>query len=200
MICTTGMILEKLGKDYSNPRGKLQRLVRDGDYIPIVQGLYETDRNISGHLLAGAIRNPSYLSFEYALSFYGMIPEMVRVYTSATTRTHRSKMYTTPFGTYTFRDVPVNAFRWGQRQLDEGGVSFWIATREKALCDELYIKPPVNSVQDIEDMLFDDLRVYEDEFDELDIDDIIELAPKYRSSNTRLLADYLKVRYRWIQL
>ena len=60
MIKTTGMILEEL-KQYTSPADKLTRLVRTGKYVPIVKGLYETDRAVPGYVLAGSIYGPSYL-------------------------------------------------------------------------------------------------------------------------------------------
>ena len=82
MIKTTAMMLEEL-RDYGNPRMKLSRMVRDGEIYSVVKGLYETDRNTPAHLLAGSVYGPSYISFEYALSFYGLIPEGVYTVTCA---------------------------------------------------------------------------------------------------------------------
>lgn len=83
MIKTTNMILEELYQ-YASPADKLSRMVRDGKYIPIVKGLYETQRSTPGYLLAGSIYGPSYLSFEFALAYHGLIPEAVYTFTSAT--------------------------------------------------------------------------------------------------------------------
>lgn len=83
MIITNDAILKKLA-NYSNKNTKLAREVRDGKIIKIVNGLYETDSNTPGYLLAGSIYGPSYISFEYALSYYGMIPERVTTITCAT--------------------------------------------------------------------------------------------------------------------
>ena len=44
----------------------------------------ETDSTVSGHLLAASIYGPSYLSFEFALSWHGLIPEAVYNCTAAT--------------------------------------------------------------------------------------------------------------------
>lgn len=68
---------------YSNPKMKIGRLVKEGKLIPIIQGIYETDKSIPGYYLSGIIYDPSYLSFEFALSWYGLIPETVYNYTSA---------------------------------------------------------------------------------------------------------------------
>lgn len=90
-------------------------------------------------MLATAIRSPSYLSFEYDLYHYDIIPERVYVFISATYNTHRTKMYNTPFGTFTYRDSPKEAFHWGVTYHEENGHSCWIAEPVKAICDKLYI-------------------------------------------------------------
>ena len=77
------MLMDEL-KAYANPKTKLSRLVKENVYFPIVRGLYETSPHTAGYLLAGSIYGPSYLSFEFALSFYGLIPERVTTFTSAT--------------------------------------------------------------------------------------------------------------------
>ena len=99
MLKTTGMILEEL-KGYKSPADKLARLVKAGAYIPVVKGLYETDRTVPGYLLAGSIYGPSYLSFEFALGYYGFIPEAVRTFTSATCDKKKKKIYKTLLETF----------------------------------------------------------------------------------------------------
>lgn len=59
-------------------------MVKSGEYIQIVKGFYETDKSTADYLLAGSIYGPSYLSFEFALAFCGLIPEAVYTFTSAT--------------------------------------------------------------------------------------------------------------------
>lgn len=192
MMYTTGMLKDTLS-GYSNPACRLQRLVRDGVYTPVVRGLYESDPHTPPHFLASAIRSPSYISFEWALSHYGMIPEEVRAVTSATCATSRSKVYCTPFGTFTYRDVPARVFRFGARFNLEEGYSWWLATPEKALCDMVYVKPAVRSLGDMEDMVYEDLRVYEDTMEGLDAGIVRELSEMYRSTNVRLLSKMLEV-------
>lgn len=77
------MILQSL-QCYKNQKAKLGRMVKSGEYFPIVKGLYETEKNTAGYLLAGSIYGPSYLSLEFALAYYGMIPEAVYTFTSVT--------------------------------------------------------------------------------------------------------------------
>lgn len=191
MLCTTQMILDDL-KDYGNPQCKLQRLVRDGAYTKVVRGLYETDPKTPGRYLASAIRSPSYLSFEYALRYYNMIPEMVRVFTSATFDTGKTKTYRNAFGTYTFRDSPKEAFYVGVHVIEESGRTYCIATREKAVCDELYLKSPVRSRKALKEMLYEDLRLEEDDILSLDRDMVRELSRRYHSTSVSALSDYLE--------
>ena len=114
MIKTTAMLLEEL-REYGSPKSKLARMAERGECFPITRGLYETDRNAPAYLLAGSIYGPSYISFEYALSRYGLIPEAVYAVTCATFEKKKKKKYETPFGTFTYRDVPSEAFPLGLR-------------------------------------------------------------------------------------
>ena len=191
MITTTHILLDQL-KDYANPQSKIRRMVDAGELFPIVRGLYETGRNVSPYLLAASIYGPSYVSFETALSYYGMIPERVVVVTSASFRKHKTKIYDTLFGTFIFRDVPPKAFPLGIRLVKEGEYYFRIATREKALCDKLYQVQPMRNQREIEACLYDDLRIYEDEMETLDQAFIERLSGLYHSTNIRLLSSYLR--------
>ena len=65
---------------YVNPAAKIARLVKSGELSQIIKGLYETDSSAPGHYLAGIIYGPSYLSFDFALSWHGLIPEAVYAY------------------------------------------------------------------------------------------------------------------------
>jgi hypothetical protein len=49
-------------------------------------------------LIANHLYGPSYVSLDYALGHYGLIPEAVRQITSVTTR--RGKTYDTPLGRF----------------------------------------------------------------------------------------------------
>lgn len=192
MLVSTQMIVRNL-KDYSNPKMKLGRLVAEGIYVPIIRGLYETDPNVNGYLIS-SFYSPSYLSFEYALSRYNLIPEGVRAYTLATYGKNRSKEYETPFGTFYCYDVPKRVFRMGVRLMEENGYIYWLATPEKALCDKLYDIEPVDSKKNIESLLFDDLRIDEDGLDNMDTDFIELLSQSYHCRNVSFLSEYLKGR------
>ena len=191
MIKTTAILLEEL-KQYASPASKLSRMVKKGECIQIVKGLYETDPSTPGYLLAGSIYGPSYLSFEFALSYHGMIPEAVYTFTSATFNKKKKKKHETPFGTFTYRDVPSEVFSLGVIIVREGEYSFLIATPEKALCDTLYTKSPVANQQELRSLLFEDMRIDEMEFSKLKIDDVLLLAEKYRSTNVHKLSRLMR--------
>ena len=102
MIVTTAMLRDQW-KDYGDPAGKISRLKQHGELLQLTRGVYETDPDAPGHCLAGAIPGPSYLSFDYALSCYGLIPEAVRVYASATFSRRKASEFRSAFGQYAYR-------------------------------------------------------------------------------------------------
>ena len=191
MINSTSMLLQRY-KTYVNPAAKIGRLVKDGDLTPIIKGLYETDRAVPGYYLANVIYGPSYLSFEYALAWHDLIPEAVFTFTSATCGKRRKKLYDTPFGVFTFRDVPVAAFPYGTELHEEDGRAFMIASAEKAVCDQLYTCSPCSNRNELRQLLFEDLRIDETAFLDTDLNEMSELAGLYQTKNHKLLISLLK--------
>ena len=191
MIKTTAILIEELS-NYKAPANRISRLVKYGTYIPIVKGLYETDKTTPGYLLAGSIYGPSYLSFDYALSHYGLIPEAVYSFTSATFEKKKAKKYETPFGNFLYRDVPALAYPLGVTLVKEGSYVYQIAIPEKAVCDKLYMMPPVNNKKDLQDLIFEDLRIDEREFYGLNGDYLLELSELYHCTNTKMLGRLLR--------
>ena len=191
MILTSRIIKENL-KEYANKNTKICREIKKGNLIKIINGLYETDSSVNGYLLAGSIYGPSYLSFEFALSYYGMIPEKVIAFTSATCNKKKKKVYRNYFGTYFYRDVPENVYPLGIKLVEEGNYSYQIATPEKAICDKLYTLPPLKNKKELEIALFHDLRMDREEFDKLNMQDIEKIANAYHSTNVNLLYRYMR--------
>ena len=174
MIKTTEMMLEEL-KEYSNPAAKLSRMTKRGECFPIVRGLYETDRTVPGYLLAGSIYGPSYISFEYALAYYGLIPETVYTITCAT-----------------FEKNPSEAFPLELRVVQEKEYFYRIAEPEKALCDKLYTMHPAANGRELFALLTEDLRIEETELRKLDADKVSALAEHYHSGNVKKMASLLR--------
>ncbi|NLL55192.1 MAG: hypothetical protein GX246_08595 [Clostridiales bacterium] len=191
MIKTTAMLLEEL-KGYASPKSKLSRMAERGECFPITRGIYETDPNVPAHLLAGSIYGPSYISFEYALSYYGLIPEAVYTVTCATFEKKKKKKYETAFGTFTYRDVPSEAFPLGISLVQEGDYFYRIAEPEKALCDQLYTMPPMPNRNALSRLLTEDLRIEETELKKLDANKVCAYREAYRATNIRKLCSLLR--------
>ena len=191
MVITHDELLKDLS-NYSNKNNKINRDVKAGYLFKVITGLYETDSKTPGYLLAGSIYGPSYISFEYALSIYGLIPERVNTVTCACFGKKKKKIYKTDFGIFTYRDIPPLAYPEELIMTIEGDYSYQIATPEKALCDKFYTLRPLGNYKNLEEMLFNDLRIDKEEFDKLDYNVVEKLSELYHSTNVCLLARYMK--------
>lgn len=190
MIRTTYDLLDSFS-GYVNPDMKIKRMVQEGNLFRLRRGLYVTTTKISPYLVAGTIYGPSYISFETALSRYGLIPERVYACTSATFRKNRSKTYKNDLGVFTYRDIPAVAFPLGVKCEEEKKMFYAIASPEKALCDMLYVQPPVYSHKALRELLFVDLRIDEEGFAQLNRQEIRQLVPRYRRRTLNLLGELL---------
>ena len=193
MMIITTLQLKEYYSNLADPKGKILRDIKNGKLFPLVKGIYETDPNAFAPRLAQFIYGPSYISFDYILHNRGLIPEAIyHTITCATFNKRKIKTYKNTFGTFIYRDVPNDVFSLGVIAVIDGLYSYQVATPEKALCDKLYTLSPVKTVNDLEKMLFEDLRIDKGGFNELNKDDILRLAPLYRSKNLKLLAKYIE--------
>ncbi len=191
MIITTQQLKEKYAH-LSDPIGKISRDIKSKKIFPLVKGVYETDANVNGSRIAQFIYGPSYLSFEYVLCTYGLIPETIfNTFTCATFNKRKIKSYTNYFGTFIYRDVPKEVFNFGVQVFIDGQYSYQVATTEKALCDKLYTLSPVKNTNELIKLLFEDLRIDEDAFYSLNKEDILKIAPLYHSKNLNLLVKFI---------
>ena len=129
MIKTIAMLRDELN-DYVNPDAKIKRMVAEESLFRIIRGIYETNRNVSGYYLAGIIYGPSYLSFAFAMSYHGLIPEAVYTFTSVTYEKKKRKIFDNIFGIFTYRDVPSKVYSYGVDLKEENGYFYWIASPE----------------------------------------------------------------------
>ena len=191
MIKSTSMLLDELSA-YQDPFGKISRLCKAGALHQLTRGIYETDGTTPGYALAPVIYGPSYLSFDYALSRHGLIPEAVHEYTSATCGKGKKKHYHNDFGEYSYRDIPVSAFPFETKLVIENGYTYSLATPEKALCDKLYSLPPVKNLAELRELVLNNLRIDADELQALNAATIEELSRLYKSSSIRFLSKFLR--------
>ena len=194
MIVTISM-LKKQYQGYANPLDKIKRDADRGILIRLNRGIYETNRNVNPCLLASSILSPSYLSFDWALSHYGLIPEGVVAITSASLGLRKNKTFVNDFGRYEFSDIPVDAFSEAVTYLEEGEYAVKIAIKEKAICDSLCKWRVVRSVKDLKELLFVDKRIDEGEFASCDFKLMTRLASLYRKTNLDLLVKLIRKEY-----
>ena len=173
--------------DYANPLDKIKREVDKGNLIRLTNGIYETDKEMDPCLLASSILSPSYLSFDWALSYYGLIPEKVRSVTSATLGKSKNKTFENYFGRYEYTDVPAEAFPEGLTYLENMGYTVKVATKEKTICDSLCKGRVVRNIKELKELLFEDKRIDEDEFAACDFKLMKRLAGLYAKTNLKVL-------------
>jgi len=121
---------------------QLDRWRKQGLLLQLRRGLYifgKVERKIepSRLYLAGQLYQPSYVSLEYALSRYGLIPERVADVTSVTTK--KTAGFANDLGSFTYQTVKPAAFRGFIAQKDEAGLPYFIAEPEKAVADFVYL-------------------------------------------------------------
>ena len=191
MIKTYAMLIDEL-QEYKNPKTKIQRMVRNKELYSITKGLYETNPFVNPFYLANPILFPSYISFETALSYYGLIPEKVFTIKSATYNMTKKKQFDTSFGLYTYQDIPKEVYGYGVSMFFDDGYVYQMATKEKALLDLIYTMPKISNMKEMRELLFEDLRINEMGIDMLDIGMISELYPLYHSCNVALFERMLR--------
>lgn len=178
-------------RNYSNIYNKIKNEETKNHLIKIKRGLYETNVNANPLTLANSILSPSYISFETALSYYGMIPERVYAIKSATFMKNKKKEFSNSFGLFLYFDVNKNAYPYDICQVEIDNTNVYIASREKALLDMISIISPRNNIKELEDLIFNDLRIDETIFDQLDFSKMIKLCDLYCSKSIKLLKKYL---------
>lgn len=194
MVISTQMLRTKYN-DYANPLDKIRRDADSGLLIRLTRGLYETDSGVNPSFLASSILSPSYLSFDWALSYYGLIPEKVFSITSASLNIRKNKTFINKFGRYEYSDIPASVFSEGLTYLENGQYIVKVATKEKAICDSLSKWRVVNSVKSLKGLLFVDKRIDEEEFSTCDFKLMIRLASLYRKTNLDMLIKLIRKEY-----
>ncbi len=194
MIVTTSMLKDKYC-DYANPLDKIKRDSDRGIIIRLTKGIYETDKHVEPYLLASSILSPSYLSFDWALSFYGLIPERVVSITSASLNNRKNKTFVNQFGRYEYTDISMNVFSEGLTYLENGDYIVKIATKEKTICDSLCKWRVVKNSRDLKELLFVDKRIDIDEFSSCDFKLMKRLASLYKKTNLDLLIKLIEREY-----
>lgn len=157
-------------------RKQISLWVNSGKIVQLKRGLYTLAppfQQVKPHpfFLANRLQPASYVSFQSALLYYGLIPEHVPVTTSATTK--KTRFWETPPGTFSYRHIKVVWFNnYTRINLGENQTAF-IANPEKAVLDLILLEPESGSVEYIQGLRLQNLHV-------LDINKMKRLVEKSR--------------------
>ncbi|MBI5358782.1 hypothetical protein HZB69_04125 [Candidatus Amesbacteria bacterium] len=133
---TPDLFMRIFGISASKAKYYIESQTQTGLFIRLKKGLYTLKTSLpTEEEMANAIYKPSYLSFEYALAHYGLLPEMVYIITSATTKPTR--LFQTQDMHFSFRTIKKQAYTGYVLKKTEKK-SFLIAEPEKALADYIY--------------------------------------------------------------
>lgn len=185
-------------RHYSQPRDKITKLIRKGVIIRVKKGLYIFGPDYamspySPEILANLIYGPSYISLDYALNYYGMIPEKTVTLTSVTSG--KKRVFQTPVGRFTYKSVPLAYYRVGIDIIGAGeNRSFLMATREKALADKIYQGEgsDIRNVRDIESYLMRHLRIDTASLSQLSYSRMAEIVKNSRLKRLSILSEFIR--------
>ena len=130
-----------VSKEAAYLRRQVREWVKKGYLLVLKRGEYVFSPEyrkvgLSNLFIANFLVSPSYLSLEFALGFYGLIPEKVVAFTSVTTK--KTRTIKNPLGVFEYRSVKEGLFFGYRKELDLGQ-EFFIAMPEKALLDYFYL-------------------------------------------------------------
>lgn len=115
----------------------LENYAKKGFLVRIKRGIYALAKNLPREeMIANSLCRPSYVSFEYALAYYNLIPEIIYTVTSATTK--QARKFSFKHIAYSYIKVKKKAFMGYKLEKIQGG-EFFIAEPEKAMADYLYL-------------------------------------------------------------
>ncbi len=163
---------------------QLKRAVAKGDLLHIRRGVYQLAKRyqrkpVNPYELSQKIYGPSYVSFESALSFHGLIPE--GVYSVACASLKRSREFRTPLGVYAYKQIPKRVFYIGVDRVEKDTDVFLMAMPFKALADILFSR----RLEGLSSHAFlESLRIDKQDL-KIDPDDVQVLVRDYRSERVR---------------
>lgn len=102
-------------------------------------------------VIANRLYSPSYVSFETALSRYGLIPEAVYSITSASTK--KTSAFKSPVANFIYHRIKPGSY-FGYRLERFNDRNYKIAEMEKAVLDYLYINPRIVREADFQEWRF----------------------------------------------
>lgn len=192
----TSQNLKPLLRDYTNPDDFISRMVKSGELIRLKKGFFVIAEKIEENYvpyeqIANLLYGPSYISLEWALSYYNMIPEGVYVVTSVVS--NKSKNFTTQLGTFDYYYLNHKSYSIGIDQQENKTGRFLIAIPEKALADLVHFKSRKISGKELLVDLIESRRIDESFLKKMNKGYLLEIAKKYRSSAVNNLVNVLGI-------
>lgn len=184
------MLLNSL-KEYKKPRDKITRLLAASKIIRVKKGLYifgEEHRksSVSREVLANMIYGPSYISKEYALAFYGLIPKKENAVTSMTTV--KNKLFDTPLGIFSYKYLETKKYACGIHSMQLDSVRYCLfASKEKALADLVAGLKTIATEKELHGYLTQTLQIRDEEIKNLDHQLLKQIADTYHSKQVNRL-------------
>jgi hypothetical protein len=185
-------LLKSALKDYLHPRVKINQLLKTQKITRVKKGIYvKSGEDYSPLVLANMIYGPSYVSQDFALSLYNLIPERVVTVTCMTLG--RNKEFHTPCGLFSYEHLDPNLYSLGIRRVEiEYGRAYLMASPEKALIDRLQNIKGLDTVQRLEDYLESDMRFDFSNIQQIKLHDLSRLVKVYNRSILFLLEELLR--------
>lgn len=176
----TPQMVYALGGDWRCVQVQMSRWVKAGKLIKLAREKYVLSplyqkKEFSSVYVANHLVYPSYVSLEYALSFFDLIPEAVFSVTSVTPL--RPVFYQTGSGNFMYRHIKQEMF-WGYESQSERTKEAMIACPEKALLDIFYFWTGEISKARVTEMRFQNLE-------QLNIEKLLQMTQ--RTKNKKLL-------------
>lgn len=180
--------------DYTNPRDWISQMVKKGELMRLKNGFFIIREKIQNEpipypQIANLLYGPSYVSLEWALSYYGMIPEGVYVMTSVSLT--KSKNFNTPVGVFDYNRLSQGRYATGIDQQENNAGRFLIATPEKALSDLVHFKSRKLAPEELLKDLIEGRRIELESLKNLNKQHLFEIAKNYRSQAVNRLTQAL---------
>jgi predicted transcriptional regulator of viral defense system len=173
--------------DPKSVRLQLSRWKRNGRVYQLRRGLYAIAppyQKVTPHpfLVANLLKQASYVSLQSALSFYGLIPEVMQATLSVTVG--RPEHRKTPLGVFEFRHIGpelLHGYRMIDLQSPMQSQQALVATPEKALLDLVYLTSQGDKIEYLQELRLQNL-------DQLDMSELHRQAKFFDTPKMRRVA------------
>jgi predicted transcriptional regulator of viral defense system len=158
--------------------------IRNGWYRFNEKPIHETEL----YYIANKIYSPSYISFETALNYYGIIPEAVFLIKSVSTL--KTQNFENDLGLFKYINLKENCF-FGYSFVSNENYTFKIANIEKSLLDYLYLSYSIETYSDLESLRLN-RNVLKEKLDYVKLENYAQLyETKQLLKKTKLLKSYI---------